>query len=138
MDASTTHLLYRGTWWQRFVILLLSILLTALIYWLLGFVLGDIGDLPGPEYADVENELLDPSLLTTQEHLADELADVNRQITNQEGRQGRLRDSTRSAQTTLSQLIEMQRLSVQRGTVLSDEQRQAQAKSVELFLENQR
>src|SRR3989304_718701 len=122
MEPSSTHLRHRGTWWQWFLILLLRILVTALIYWLLGFVLGDIGDLPGPEYTDVEQELLDPALLTTQKHLAEELDDVNRQITNQEGRQGRLRDSTRSAQTTLSQLIEMQRLSVQRGTALSDEQ----------------
>ena len=40
----------RGTWWQRFLIWTFSVALALLFYWLLGFVLQDIGNLPGPDW----------------------------------------------------------------------------------------
>lgn len=136
--STTTTIRHRGTWWQRFLILLLAILLTALIYWLLGFILGDISDISGPTYNDVEKELIDPHLITTQQRLGRELADVDREINNQQHRQRLLRDSTESARTTLNQLIEIRRLSLERGTALTEEQQEAFVAAQQLFLENQR
>jgi hypothetical protein len=137
-EPTTPAVRHRGTWWQRFLILLLSLLLTALIYWLLGFILNDISDIAGPAYNDVETELIDPELISTQKRLAKEITDVDREINNQQHRQRLLRDSTQSARTTLTQLIEIRRLSLQRGTALTDEQQEAFVQAQQLFLENQR
>ena len=54
----------RGTWWQRFLIWTFSVALALLFYWLLGFVLQDIGNLPGPDWNELEAERLDPALRT--------------------------------------------------------------------------
>ena len=77
----------RGTWWQRFLIWTFSAALALLCYWLLGFILQDIGNLPGPDWNELEAQQLDPALRRTSEQLKSELADVQRQIENQERRQ---------------------------------------------------
>ncbi|MEX2310025.1 MAG: hypothetical protein WD738_20810 [Pirellulales bacterium] len=137
-DATSDRVRHRGTWWQRFLIALLTVVLTALIYWLLGFVLDDIGTIPGPTYEEFEAARLDPVLRETAKRLTLEIADTEREINNQSTRQNLLRESTRAAQQTLGQLLEIQRLSIEQGTTLSDEQQAALAESQQLFLENQR
>jgi hypothetical protein len=129
---------HRGTWWQRFLIALLTVVLTALVYWLLGFILDDISTLPGPQYNDFEAARLDPALSEAAERLAREIADTERESTNQTHRQNLLRESTHGAQQTLDQLLEIQRLSIEQDSTLSDEQQAALAESQQLFLENQR
>lgn len=138
LEPSTTTVRHRGTWWQRCLILLLSLLLTALIYWLLGFVLRDISDISGPLYDEVEKELLDQKLVATQKQLARQIADVDREINNQQHRQQLLRDSTQSARTTLNQLLEIRRLSIEHDTTIPEEQQVAFSGAQQLFLENQR
>jgi hypothetical protein len=128
----------RGTWWQRFLIWTFSVALALLIYWLLGFVLQDIGQLPGPDWDLIQSEQLDPELQKTTERLNIELADVKRQIENEERRQRLLRDSTASSQKTLSQLLELQRMSLEQKSALPAEQQQALAESQQLFIENQK
>jgi hypothetical protein len=137
-DTTTAPARHRGTWWQRFLIALLAVALTALIYWLLGFILGDIGTIPGPQYDEFERAQLDPQLPATAERLAREIADTEREATNQANRQNLLRESTRGAQQTLNQLLEIQRLSIEQDATLTDEQQDALAESQRLFLENQR
>ncbi|MGD9635375.1 MAG: hypothetical protein AB7G28_12200 [Pirellulales bacterium] len=128
----------RGTWWQRFLIWVFSAALALLIYWLLGFVLQDIGRLPGPDWAALQAEKLDPKLRQTADRLTSELADVARQIENEERRQRLLRDSTASSQKTLSQLLELQRMSLEQKATLPAEQQQALAESQQLFIDNQK
>ena len=127
----------RGTWWQRWLIWSFSIALALLFYWLLGFILQDIGRQPGPDWDALEAERLDPELYKTRERLNNELAEVKRQIENEERRQRLLRDSTASSQKTLSQLLELQRMSLEQQAVLPQEQQQALAESQRQFLENQ-
>jgi hypothetical protein len=138
MEPAPTPVKHPGTWWQRFLILLLSVVFAALVYWLLGFVLDDISDLSGPDYDAVEKELLAPDLLTTQKQLARQIADVQQQIDNQQNRQRLLRDSTQSARTTLGQLVDILKLSLERGTKLTDQQQKALLDAQQLFLDNQR
>lgn len=128
----------RGTWWQRFLIWTFSAVLSLLVFWLLGFILQDIGRLPGPNWNDLETQRLDPELRKTSERLAGELATVKREIENQERRQQLLRDSTASSQKTLSQLLELQRMSLEQKATLPDDQQQALSESQRLFLDNQK
>jgi hypothetical protein len=128
----------RGTWWQRFLIWTFSAALSLLVFWLLGFILQDIGRLPGPNWRDLEAQRLDPELRKTSERLNGELATVKREIENQERRQQLLRDSTASSQKTLGQLLELQRMSLEQKTTLPEEQQQALAESQRLFLDNQK
>jgi hypothetical protein len=114
-----------------------SVLLAVLLYWLLGFVVDDLGSLPGPVYQELEEEMLDPDLVATREALADEIDDAQRSMTNEQSRQKLLRESTSSSQTTLNQLLDIQRMSLQQDTQLSEEQQQALADSARLFLQNQ-
>ena len=128
----------RGTWWQRTLISAFSITLTLLFYWLLGFVLQDIGRITGPDWNSLQAERLDPTYLDTQKRTNEEIADVKRQIENEERRQRLLRDSTASSQKTLSQLLDLQRMSMEQESALPAEQQQALAESQRLFLDNQK
>ena len=128
----------RGTWWQRMLIWLFSLVLTVLIYWLLGFVLEDIGRMPGPNWSQLESELLDPALKIREQELASQISEVNREIDNQRRRQQLLRDSTASSQKTLSQLLELLRITIEQNAELPPEQQQALADSQQMFLANQR
>jgi hypothetical protein len=128
----------RGTWWQRFLIWVFSIALALLFYWLLGFVLQDIGRLKGPDWNELQKAQLDPELQKTSERIATDLENVKREIENQERRQRLLRDSTASSQKTLSQLLELQRMSLEQKARLPEAQETALAESQRLFLDNQK
>src|SRR5947209_6165691 len=56
---SATHPAPKGPWTHRFLVHLFTVVLTVLIYWLLGFIVDDIGTWPGPEYSAVEQRMLD-------------------------------------------------------------------------------
>lgn len=136
VDTSTDG--QRGTWWQRVLVWSCSILLTLLVFWLLGFVLKDIGRLPGPSWSQFETERLEPRLRATDKDLADQVSALERDRENILRRQQLLRDSTASSQKTLGQLIELLRISMEQDRALPDEQQQALVDSQQLFLANQR
>lgn len=127
----------RGTWWQRWLIALFSLTLTLLAFWALGFVLQDIGRLPGPDWNRFSEDRLDPAIAATTVRLEEELAAIKRQIGNEERRRQVLRDSTATSQKTLGQLLELQRMSLEQQASLPDEQQQALAESQRVFLANQ-
>ncbi|TWU29972.1 hypothetical protein [Bythopirellula polymerisocia] len=137
-QTNTKQIERRGTWWQRVLIGAFTVLLTLLIYWLLGFVLRDIGRLPGPDWNEFEAARLDQGLRSSGEEIESSITEVKRQIANVERRQRLLRDSTASSQKTLSQLLELLRISIEQKTTLPEEQQNALAESQQLFLENQK
>ncbi len=137
-EAETAERERRGTWWQRFLIWAFSVALSLLFFWLLGFILQDIGRLRGPNWDEFETQRLDPELRKSSERLSSELADINREIQNQERRQSLLRDSTANSQKTLSQLLELQRMSLEQKGALPEVQQKALADSQQLFLDNQK
>ena len=49
-----------GTWWQRLLIAVFSLAMTLLFFWALGFILQDIGRLPGPDWNRFTGDRLDP------------------------------------------------------------------------------
>jgi hypothetical protein len=134
-DAQTTP---KGPWMHRFLVHLFTVVLTILIYWLLGFIVDDIGTAPGPQYSEVEARLLDQQLLKTSHDLQGKIADVNRQIRDQKGRQEILADSTANSQKTMNQLLEIQKLALQKDVTPGPDELKSLESSKQLFLENQK
>jgi len=126
-----------GTWASRFLIWFFAVMLTALFYWLLGFVLSDIGNLPGPDFSAIESEIIDAAVSKRSQELDVQLVETRRRISTEKSRQSTLRDSTDSSQRTMNQLLEIQRLNLQQGTTPNDKERAALVESEQLFLDNQ-
>ncbi len=128
----------RGPWSHRFWLWLFTIALGVLLYWLLGFVLDDIGSWPGPDYHEFEAQRLDRKVVQEEEALAGQLRAIQRRIEDKSEEQRSLRDSTDNSQRTMNQLLEFQRLNLQRDVKPSAEEQQALAESEQLFLANQK
>jgi predicted RNA-binding Zn-ribbon protein involved in translation (DUF1610 family) len=122
----------------RFLVILFSALFFVLAMWLLGFVVDDIGTIAGPSYESVELRHLDPDRVAKRKGLEADLAEVIKLQTDQKERQTLLRDSTNSSKETMNQLLEMQRLGLEKGLKPSAEEQKSLAESERLFLSNQR
>lgn len=129
--------LRKGPWLHRFLVHVLTVLFGVLVYWLLGFIVGDIGSWPGPNCEDVETRLMDPELRSRAESLRKQLEETQRAIADQQARQQVLRDSTSNSQTTMNQLLEFQKLSLQQSVKPTPDEQQALADSQQRFLANQ-
>jgi hypothetical protein len=128
----------KGPWIHRFLIGLFSVIAGLLCFWLLGFVVDDIVSWPGPSYETLEKRSLDQKVAKQQVALGHQIADTQRKIANENKRQELLRDSTASSQTTMNQLLEFQKLSLQKDVKPSPEEQQALADSQQRFLANQK
>jgi len=126
-----------GPWTHRLLVYAFSVLFGLLVYWLLGFVVRDISTWPGPSYDEVQRQMLDAPLLQELESFRLQIEETNRTITDFRQRQEVLRDSTANSERTMNQLLELQRLTLQKGMVSSTEEQQALAESQKLFLANQ-
>ncbi len=129
---------HRGPWTHRFLVRLFTVILTVLIYWMLDFVISDIGNWPGPVLSDVEEELLDQDLVKQEGDLEEKIADAQREIQEQRTLQTIVRDSTSNSRQTESYLLNIQRLNLQKDVVPSEEEREALAVARRLFLANQK
>src|SRR5262245_9945624 len=103
----------KGPWMHRFLVHLFTVVLTVLIYWLLGFIGDDVGAAAGTDYAKGDERVLGQTLVKRARDLQEVRADVNRQIREQRARQSILADSTASSQKTMNQLLEIQKLALQ-------------------------
>ncbi len=122
----------------RYLINILSALLTVLFIWLLGFVLGDIGTLPGPDYEEIEKQHVDQKLIDELNTLREQEEKLSRQIKNQKEIQDILQTSTQNTKETMNQLLEMHRLNIEKGIDPTEKEQKALAESENLFLENQK
>lgn len=128
----------KGTWWNRFAINFFTFLFALLIYWLLGFFLEDIESIRGPSYEAIENKYVNEELLEKQQKSAQSLDQVNREIISQQEKQKNFGDSSRNLEKTMSQLLEIQKLSLQKKESTSDAEQSNFTTSLNLFLENQK
>ena len=128
----------KGTGWQRFIIRLLTVVLTVLVYWLLGFFVQDIRTLRGPEYSEFEDQFLDQAVLEQKQSLQGQLVELNRQIKNQSDTQRVVADGSRNLQQTITQLIELQKLGIENQVALAPAEQENLSSTLGLFLENQR
>jgi predicted RNA-binding Zn-ribbon protein involved in translation (DUF1610 family) len=127
----------RGPWTHKLLVYAFSVAFGVLVYWLLGFVLRDIGTWPGPDYAAIERRLVDPQLGQEAQALQTQVADINRLIAEQQQRQAMLRDSTGNAEKTLSQLLELQRVALEQQRVPAAEEQAVLLEAQRRFLTNQ-
>ncbi len=128
----------KGPWTHWFLVQLFTVILGILIYWLLGFVVGDIGSWPGPSYEDLESRLLDKSLVDRRDDLESKISDTKRTINDQQERQTLLQKSTANSQQTMNQLLSIQRLALEKDVTPSAAEQEALAESEQLFLANQK
>lgn len=123
---------HKGPWLHRLGIGTLTVTLTLLAFWLLGFVMDDIGTLRGPQYEDTEKKVVSQTLLDEAKGVEQQLAQVGREIADQQQRQQLLRDSTSGFQRTMNQLLSIQRAQ------LPEAQQKTLSESLALFLANQK
>lgn len=128
----------KGTWWHRFAIHFFTLVLAILVFWVLGFLVGDVRTLPGPNYGSIEKNYLDKSLLAQQSSLQKQISDLSRQIENQTEKQRVVGDSSRNLQQTINQLLELQKLGIEKNMPFSKTQEANFTTSLNLFLENQK
>ena len=127
----------KGPWTLRTLALLFTVLVGLLVYWLLGFVMRDIGTWPGPVYAEIEKSLSDGQLNQEATAVQKQMDETKRAIESRQQRQKVLRDSTSNSERTMNQLLELQRLALQRGVTPTQAEQTALAQSEQLFLANQ-
>jgi hypothetical protein len=134
MSTTATH---KGPWKHRLMVYFFTALFGLLIYWLLGFVMRDIGTWPGPDFQEVEKRMQNPQLVTEAATLRDEIDKTQRSISERRQRQAVLRDSASNSERTMNQLLELQRLTLQKALKPSAEELEALTESQRLFLANQ-
>jgi len=128
----------KGPWVQRFSIILMSFILGVLLFWLLGFIMRDIGSLRGPDLSKVQAKYVDAELVEQQKSLKESLDSNKENIRNKEEQRKILKDSTDNLQNTISQLLSIQKQSIEKNLDFSSENQQTLTDSQRLFLENQR
>ena len=75
-----THTTRKGPVAYRLIVFVFSVLFAVLLFWLLGFVIDDIGTWPGPDHAELEKQLLDPQLVEAAASLSGQIEETNRKI----------------------------------------------------------
>ncbi len=128
----------KGSWAVRFFILLLGIVLGILFYSLLNFVVADIGTIPSPEYDLVRREFIPERLDQKRDALNKEIQVVKKEIQTQTEMRQILKDSTDSLQNTISQLLTLQKESLEKNVEFAEQSRRTLQESQSVFLDNQK
>ena len=121
----------------RWLIGLFNVGFLVLFFWFTGFVVNDIGEIPAPSYAELESELIDPNLLKSQLQFQQELELTRSELDAEQRRLQTLRSETDSSQKTMDQLLEFQRLRVEKSMAISVDEQTAMAVAQRQFFEKQ-
>jgi predicted RNA-binding Zn-ribbon protein involved in translation (DUF1610 family)/Tfp pilus assembly protein PilO len=121
MDASKT----KASRWNKFLLALLSAVLTLLIFWAFSFVLRDIGNLPGPDRQQVEQKYISQADTDTLEDLRKQREELNSAQTRHKGLQN-------LANQTIEMLVKKGQLSTGEQETLARQSEKFQAAGVEL------
>ncbi|MHC4996104.1 MAG: hypothetical protein ACYTGQ_13745 [Planctomycetota bacterium] len=128
----------KGPWFHRFLIRLFTCLVALLVFWALGYVLSDIDRWEGPEYAQVEERMIDNSLRETEQRIKDDITVTKRSLADLNADQKIVSDSLANSRQTMNEMRETYRLALEQGVNPTPDQQNAQAESERLFLDNQR
>lgn len=127
----------KGPWINRFATRLFTVILAALIFWALDFLVQDIKSIQGPRYDEIEKRHIDQSLVTKANTLGKQVEDLDRRIGNKKEEQRVVGDSSQNLQRTINQLIELQKLSLQKDISLSEPEQNNLSTSLSRFLQSQ-
>jgi hypothetical protein len=133
-----TEVKSKGTWLHRAAIKLFTLVFAVLVFWLLGFLVEDIQSIPGPDYAAIEAKHLDARTIARREQLEQQIDDLTRQMQDQADKQRVLGDSSRNLQQTINQLLELQKLGLEKSIAFTDAQQANLTSSLNIFLDNQK
>lgn len=133
-----THIKSKGRWLHRFAIQFLAAILTILVFWLLGFLMEDIQSIPGPDYDTIEKKYVDKDIVAKRVNLEKQIAELTRHIENQTEKQRLVGDSSRNLQQTITQLLELQKIGIQKSISFSETEQANFTSSLNLFLDNQK
>ena len=128
----------KGPWINRFITRLFTVVLAVLVFWLLGFLVQDIKSIKGPQYDAIAKRHVDQSLVKKRGTLEKRIADLDRKIGNRKQQQQLVSDSSENVQRTITQLVELQKLSIQKDITLSESEQKNLAVSLNHFLESQK
>jgi predicted RNA-binding Zn-ribbon protein involved in translation (DUF1610 family) len=128
----------KGPWIHRFSIRLFTVILAILVFWVLGFLVRDIESIQGPQYDEIERKHVDQKLVAKQRELHAEIAKVDRHIENKRDEMQIVNDSSQNLQKTIDQLIELQKLTVQKSVSLPETEQANLSGSLAHFLESQK
>ncbi|MDZ4859779.1 MAG: hypothetical protein SGI88_12430 [Candidatus Hydrogenedentes bacterium] len=128
----------RGSWSARLLIHLLTIALGVLVFWILGFLMSDLESIPGPDYTAILNRHLDQSLVAKRDALITQSADLDRKLANARDESQLVRDSSQNFQSTINQLLELQRQSIEKQVVQSEREKTDLSASLNHFLDSQK
>ena len=124
----------KGPWLNRVFIGMLTFCFGLLTFIFEGFVLRDIETIRQPDW---ENHRSQRSSKVRSSELGRQLADLDRQIKRQEAEQRVLQDGSRNLQETMRQLVELQRLSIQKEVAMSEGDQANLSTALNQFLETQ-
>ncbi len=127
----------KGAWIHRFAIRLLTAAFSLLVFWFLGFLVDDLRSIRGPELTDLEKQHLDPALVAQRDTLSRQIDELTRLIENQTEQQRIVGDSSRNLQQTLNQLLDLQKLALEKSLPFSESEQRNFNESLNLFLSNQ-
>lgn len=127
----------KGSWGVRLSIVVLGVILGVLFFWLLNFIENDIGTMEGPDWQVIRGRHVAAQLDEEQKMLSNEVDALDRKIQIQSEQQRLLNSATASLQTTINQLLSIQKESVAKNIVFSEKSIQTLQESQAAFLKNQ-
>ena len=127
----------KGPKGHRALVITLTILLGLLIYWLLGFVMDDIGNQAGPSLQEVQKKYQDPTLVKNKESFNHQLDKLVAKVDQQKQQQDILQTSINSYRDTMNQLLDLQKASIQKGITFSPESEKNLQQVTSLYLNYQ-
>jgi len=128
----------KSPWIHRFAIRLFTVILAILVYWLLGFLVEDIGSIGGPAYEKIEKRHVDQGLVEKQKVIDAGIAEADRNIQNKREEMRIVAESSQNLQRTVNQLLDLQKLAVEKGVALPEAEQGNLAASQSHFLESQK
>lgn len=128
----------KGPWIHRFSIRIFTVILAILVYWVLGFLVEDIESIKGPQYEEIERKHVDQTLVIKEKNLTADIAEVDRSISNMREEMRIVGDSSQNLQKTITQMIELQKLSVQKSITLPETEQANLSESLFHFFETQK
>ena len=129
---------HHGSFFLRLLIFGFSIAVGVLVFWLLGYVLGDIDQIEGPDYSKMIAARVSAELQADREQTAEQIEELPRQINSTQERRHLTGQTTEDSQQTINQLLELKRIASEEQQPLEEEQQQALTENLQLFLANQR
>ena len=127
----------KGPWFHRLLIHIFTVVLAVLVFWVLGFLVEDVESIQGPRYPDVEKQFVDQALVEKEKTLSDDMADLDRTISNKSEEMRIVSDSSQNLQKTMEQLMELQKITVQKSPALSGQDQASLSETLSRFLRSQ-